>query len=170
MSIVAIMFYFFAAVATISGVGILLTKNVFKGTLMLLVCLLCVAGIYVLTFAEFIAVVQLLIYAGGILVVILFGIMLTSKISGQPLIVKNSKWGAGLIAGLSFLILLIYFFNQENFSEKTVTSDNGPYTPVNIIGIQLMSDAVLPFEVAGILLLISLIGAAVMASSNKKQV
>lgn len=169
MSIQAVLFYLFATGAIFSGAGILITRNIFRGTLMLLVALLCVAGIYVLAFAEFIAVVQLLIYAGGVLVVIIFGIMLTAKISGKPLIVKNSKWGAGLLTSLSFLFLLIYFFCQEKFSRSPALVNDGGYTPINQVGIKLMSDFVLPFEVAGILLLISLIGAAVIASYNKKE-
>jgi NADH:ubiquinone oxidoreductase subunit 6 (subunit J) len=169
MSMQAILFYLFAIGAIFSGVGILITRNILRGVLMLLVALLCIAGIYVLAFAEFVAVVQLLIYAGGVLVVIIFGIMLTAKISGKPLIVKNSKWGAGLITAFSFLFFLIYFFYQEKFRDSTAVANDGGYTPINQVGIKLMSDFVLPFEVAGILLLISLIGAAVVASYDKKE-
>lgn len=168
MSMYRILFYAFSAVASISCIGILITRNIFYGALLLLTCLLSVAGIYVLAFAEFVAVTQILIYAGGVLVVIIFGIMLTAKISGKPLSVKNSKWGAGIITGCSFLILLIYYFSQATFIKRIAQQDRYALNSINRIGTELMSDFVLPFEIAGILLLVALIGAAVMASYNKK--
>lgn len=168
MNIPLILFYLFALVAAVAATGILLIRNVFYGALMLLVCLLAVAAIYVLMLAEFVAVTQLLIYAGGVLVVILFGIMLTLKISGKPLIVKNSKWVPGFATGLSFLIVLVYFFAQEISAETTTHKPDTAYDNIQRVGIGLMSDFVVPFEVAGVLLLIALVGAAVMASYNQK--
>jgi NADH:ubiquinone oxidoreductase subunit 6 (subunit J) len=166
MTIATILFYFFGGTAALSGFGILLTRNVFHGALLLLGCLLSVAAVYVLMFAEFIAVVQLLIYAGGVLVVMIFGIMLTSKISGKPLIVKNSKWGAGLLVAVSFLCVLGWSFSEATFTDPTppLQASNS----VNEIGIALMRDFVAPFEIAGLLLLVSLIGAAIIASFKKQ--
>ena len=83
MNIAQFMFYFFEAFAAISAIALIFIKNVFYGALLLIICLLCLAGIYIMAFAEFIAVTQILVYAGGILVVIIFGIMLTTKISGN---------------------------------------------------------------------------------------
>jgi NADH:ubiquinone oxidoreductase subunit 6 (subunit J) len=165
MSIVNFMFYFFIALAALSAVGILFTKNVFYGALLLIVCLLSVAGIYVLMHAEFIAVTQILIYVGGILVVIIFGIMLTTKISGKPLAVGNKNWFAALIVGGFFFVLLAKLFTQTTLSitqQKTTIAD-----AIQQIGVLLLSDFILPFEVAGILLLITLVGAAITASNAK---
>src|SRR5436190_10076770 len=101
MSIITFMFYSFEILAVLSAIGILFIRNVFYGALLLLVCLLSLAAIYVLAFAEFIAVSQILIYAGGILVLIIFGIMITSRISGKSLVVGNNNVFAGLLAGIS---------------------------------------------------------------------
>lgn len=170
MNIYLVLFYTFSLIAIISCIGILLTRNVFYAALMLLACLLSVAGIYVLSFAEFVAVTQILIYAGGVLVVIIFGIMLTSKIAGTPLMVKNSKWAAGIITGLSFLAILTITISRHLPAKSAKAPDSYIQNNIERIGIELMTGFVLPFEIAGILLLMALIGAAVMASFNKKKI
>ena len=165
MSILSFTFYAFEFLAAVSAVSILFVKNVFYGALLLIICLLSLAGIYVISNAEFIAVTQILIYAGGILVLIIFGVMLTSRISGKPLVVKNHNWFAGVLVGLSFLAILTTFFSSTSFyNSNQVVTEQG-YTTINKIGILLMTDYMFPFEVAGVLLLIALIGASVVASS-----
>ncbi len=168
MSLLNGIFYFLEAIAALSAISMIFIRNVFYGALLLITCLLALAGLYILAFAEFIAVTQILIYAGGILVVIIFGIMLTSKISGKPLVVQHSNLFSGTLAGLSFFGLLIYFLSIQKF-ELFSTTKPSPETSIQSFGIGLMSDFILPFEVAGILLLIALIGAAVIASSIKSK-
>ena len=165
MSVFTIILYAFEILAGVAALSILFVKNVFHAALLLIVCLLSLAGVYVMYQAEFIAVTQILIYAGGVLVLILFAVMLTASMIGKPLIVKNqyvfasSLMCAGIAAGLAFL------FYQQQFYHNPHTSEPSAYNSINQIGISLMSDFVLPFEVAGVLLLIVLIGAAVTASS-----
>ena len=168
MSLVAFMFYFFEAVAAMSAVGLALIRNVFYGALLLVVCLLALAGIYVLAFAEFIAVTQILIYAGGILVVIIFGIMLTTKISQKPLVVEHSYVMSGLLVAIGCFSLLSMVLSKESFApsaQGTLPTVNS----VQTIGVSLFSKYMLPFEVAGLLLLIALIGASVLASNIKSR-
>lgn len=166
MNAAPLMFYFFEVMAGLSALSLIFTRNVFYGALLLIVCLLSLAGIYVLAFAEFIAVTQILIYAGGILVVIIFGIMLTSKISGKPLVVQHTNWFSGALASAAFLGILLYLLSQHSF-HTVQASPNPSGNPLHQIGTGLMSRYVLPFEMAGILLLIALVGAAVIASSAK---
>lgn len=168
MSLLNFIFYFLEAVTALSAVSILFVRNVFYGALLLITCLVALAGLYVLAFAEFIAVTQILIYAAGILVVIIFGIMLTSRISGKPLVVQHTNLFLGSLVGLSFLILLVYFFSEQQFKIFS-TAKPSPETSIPAFGIGLMSDFILPFEIAGILLLIALIGAAVLSSSIKSK-
>jgi len=165
MSLLSFTFYAFELLAAVSAVAILFVKNVFYGALLLIICLLSLAGIYVISNAEFIAVTQILIYAGGVLVLIIFGVMLTTRISGKPLVVKNHNWFAGSLVGLSFLILLTKLFYETNFYSSNQIATASQYTSINKIGFLLMTDYMFPFEVAGVLLLIALIGAAVVASS-----
>ena len=168
MSLVAFMFYFFEAVAALSAVALALVRNVFYGALLLVVCLLALAGIYVLAFAEFIAVTQILIYAGGILVIIIFGIMLTTKISEKPLVVEHSYILSGLLASVGCFSLLSTVLSKESFvssAQVAMPTVNSAQT----IGVSLFSKYMLPFEVAGLLLLIALIGASVLASNIKSR-
>jgi NADH:ubiquinone oxidoreductase subunit 6 (subunit J) len=168
MSLAAFMFYFFESVAALSAVGLALVRNVFYGALLLVVCLLALAGIYVLAFAEFIAVTQILIYAGGILVVIIFGIMLTTKISQKPLVVEHSYVMSGLLVAIGCFGLLSLVLSNESF----VSPVRGALRTVNsaqTIGVSLFSKYMLPFEIAGVLLLIALIGASVLASNIKSR-
>lgn len=169
MSLSFFMFYFFEAIAALSAIALIFIRNVFYGALLLIICLLALAGIYVLAFAEFIAVTQILVYAGGILVVIIFGIMLTTKISGKPLVVEHGYGFSGALAGISFFVLFVYFLSKESFLVIPSPIAQTNFNSINTIGIGLMSDFVLPFEVAGVLLLVALIGAAVMASSTKSK-
>ena len=167
MSLIIISFYFFIVTAAISAVGILLVKNVFKAALYLLVCLLSLAAIYVLAFAEFVAIVQILVYAGGVLVVIIFGIMLTSKISGKPLQVEHANIFTGALVSVLLLVVLInliskYFVIPSVAPLATAGS-------IQIIGMNFMTRFSLPFEITGILLLISLVGAAVITSFMKSK-
>ena len=168
MTFVAFMFYFFEAVAALSAVGLALVRNVFYGALLLVACLLALAGIYVLAFAEFIAVTQILIYAGGILVVIIFGIMLTTKISDKPLVVEHSYILSGILAAAACFCLLVFVLSKESFVSMTAYV-SPPVNSVKTIGVSLFSKYMLPFEVAGVLLLIALIGASVLASNIKSK-
>ena len=168
MSLLTFIFYFLEAIAALSAISLIFIRNVFYGALLLITCLLALAGLYVLAFAEFIAVTQILIYAGGILVVIIFGIMLTSKISGKPLVVQHANLFSGTLAGLSFFGLLIYFLAAQRFNVLSAAKPS-PETSIHTFGIGLMSDFILPFEVAGILLLVALVGAAVISSSIKSK-
>lgn len=156
MSLHVIVLYLFVALAIAGGLGVLLTRSVFKAAIALLICLLAVAGIYVLTFAEFVAVAQVLIYAGGVVVLILFGIMLTSKISGTPLVSRFTNVGSGLLLMITLLSLL-----WSAVGEVTTTATSLANQPVTTIGANLMTGYALPFELTGIILLLALIGAAV---------
>jgi len=167
MNIVSTIFYFLEAVAALAAIGILIVRNVFYAALLLLVTLLCVAGIYVLSFAEFIAVTQILVYAGGILVLIIFGIMLTSRISGKPLMVSNKYWLGAMLAGGFFFVLLVNLFLKQSYASSVGVP--APGNTIQQVGVSLMSDFILPFEVAGILLLVALVGAAITASFMKKR-
>lgn len=165
MSIQSVIFYAFEVIAALSAVLILFTRNVFYGTLLLITCLLSIAGLYIFFNAEFLAVAQILIYAGGVLVLIIFGVMLTSKFSGKSLMVTNKHWVPGILVGTFFFGLLIKLFGDTSFHVDSTVQAESTSTSINQIGILLMSDYVLPFEVAGILLLVALIGSAVVVSS-----
>lgn len=163
MNWATIVFYSFIIFAAVSALSMLLVKNVFYAALLLIACLLSVAGIFVLGNAEFLAATQIMIYAGGVLVLIIFGLMLTAKISGKPLHVGHQNVIPGSMVALAFFSVLIYSYANLILAIPSGIQQGG--NSVNKIGILLMTDFVLPFEVSGLLLLTSLIGAAITASS-----
>ena len=163
MNAAAIMHYFFLAAASLATVALLFVRNVFYGALLLLITLLALAGLYVLSMAEFLAVTQILVYAGGILVVVIFAIMLTSQLSGKPLLIDHSNRVAGGFIGASLFTIIVYLL-VDQFSVQALT----PTKPFSLpaLGTLLLTQYALPFEVTGVVLLIALIGAAVIASSS----
>jgi NADH-quinone oxidoreductase subunit J len=163
MNAVTIIFYVSAFLAAGSAISMLFTKNIFYAALYLLVCLLALAALYIVAFAELVAVTQILIYAGGVMVLIIFGIMLTSKISGKPLRVQNQFTIQGILLGGALMMLMCVFISQSVFAGGQATGMTNDAIPQ--MGILLMSMYSLPFETAGLLLLIALLGAAVVAAS-----
>jgi NADH:ubiquinone oxidoreductase subunit 6 (subunit J) len=167
MNILSFVFYFLEIIAALSAIGLALVRNVFYGALLLIVCLLAIAGIYVLAFAEFIAVTQILIYAGGILVVIIFGIMLTSKIAGKPMVVEHTFTFSGALVAGGFFTLMFIVLSRETFVLPASQSPISNINHTNVIGIALLTKYMMPFEIAGLLLLLALVGASVIASTIK---
>ncbi|MEJ0034387.1 MAG: NADH-quinone oxidoreductase subunit J [Bacteroidota bacterium] len=144
--------------AAISAVAILFVKEVFHAAMLLIICVLCVAGIFATFNAEFLAVVQLIVYAGGVLVLIIFGIMLTVREREET---SNNRILSSVI-GLLFFSVMVY--SLEGIQTGNTSTDLSP----EIIGTLLMTQYAIPFELSGLLLLISLIG-AIMVSTNKTQ-
>ncbi|WP_435354457.1 NADH-quinone oxidoreductase subunit J family protein [Emticicia sp. SJ17W-69] len=167
-----IIFFVFAAITVGGAIFLLITKNVLYAAFSLLLTLLGVSGIYVFAGADFLAVSQIMIYVGGILVLMIFGIMLThnksnSRQTNQPNKISvshhNIFW-AVLVAVLLFLGYLKVIL-EANFHIINKQTHIG--SSVNQIGINLMTDYVFAFEVVGILLLAALIGAVFIAKKEK---
>lgn len=166
MSPGTITLYIFVFAASVSVIIMLFTRTVFYAALAMMVSLIAISGIYALLYAEFLAITQLVIYAGGVLVLIVFGIMLTNRIAGKPLVTESQHVMKSGIISLGMFITLIVAYQKTSFNQ----TDTAPVEAnhINHIGIELMSSYVAPFEIGGILLLVCLIGAALMASSFKK--
>ncbi len=164
MSAVVAVFYFFVLTAAFGAVAILLSSNVFKSAIYLLVTLLSVAALYALSYAEFLAVTQILVYAGGIVVILIFGVMLTTHISGKRLVVGNGNLFSGALVGLTLFVLLTAYLGSLPDAKVSLVPET-----IDSIALQIFSLYSLPFEVAGILLLIALAGAAVISSQLKSK-
>jgi NADH-quinone oxidoreductase subunit J len=168
------LFYLFAILAVLSGAYMVLTRNLLYAGFSLLLTLLSVAGIYVLLFADFVAVTQLMVYVGGVLVLILFGIMLSSRVHDESVMSEDVNKGWGISIALLTVIGLGYTILQTNFASlpwlqiADIDVLGGQKSTVQSIGIKLMTDFVLPFEVASLLLLIALMGAAYIATDKQR--
>lgn len=157
------LFYFFVTVALLAALGILFSKNVFKSALLLIACLLSIAAIFVLLFAEFVAVTQILVYAGGVTVLIIFGIMLSTSLNGKPLTVGHSNLFSGIVLGISLATLII----AGVMSMPVPDANDNPVMDAKTVGKLLIGQFAIPFELSGILLLIALVGASVATAFLK---
>jgi NADH:ubiquinone oxidoreductase subunit 6 (subunit J) len=168
MTLTQIIFYSFAGLAVISALFILFTKNVLHAVLSLLAVFLGVSALFVFAGADFLAVTQLVVYVGGVLVLMLFGVMLTNRETGAAYpLSKNKYFFSGILSGLSILGILVYLIVKNEkllFTEKAIQA--GSESTVKTLGIGLMSEYVLAFEVAGVLLLMAMIGAAFIAGKR----
>lgn len=166
MTLAESIFYFFLGACAASSLAILLSKNLFKAALWLLVCLMSVAALFVFSFAEFVAVAQILIYAAGVVVLIIFGIMLTARSSEKPLAVGFTNILSGTVLGTVLMAMLVKMIWHFEFADPKLLN-TGRY--IESIGVNLMTRFALPFEVVGILLLVTLIGAAAVTSILKNK-
>ena len=153
-----VIFWFFSILMIGSAFVVVHGKNLVRSAFSLLATFFSVAAFYVMLGAEFLAGVQLLVYVGGILTLLLFGVMLTNRIYNLDLRSAAFQVVPGaLVSGLVFLMLLAVIFQtpwqQAILVEETTTS---------LIGRALMTEYVLPFEVASVLLLVALLGAAML--------
>ncbi|MEM7549242.1 MAG: NADH-quinone oxidoreductase subunit J [Bacteroidota bacterium] len=157
----------------ISALLMLITKNVIYSAYALVVTLLSIAILFVFLGVEFIAVVQTLIYAGGILVLIIFGVMLTGKSKVAGVFSEVSNLGYGLLFSISIFGILVYIIKQSNMETTgwIMAASSKPRTTLSIesIGEQLMTTYVLPFELAGFLLLVAMAGALVLGGMAIKK-
>jgi NADH-quinone oxidoreductase subunit J len=166
MNIQELIFYFFVGTTVASVLVMLFTRIVFYAALGLIVCLLSLAGIFGLLNAEFVAITQVVIYAGGVLILVLFAIMLTNRIAGKSLVIETQHTVTGSLVGVLLFIVVIASFQKTVWQQPVAVPL--PANHIRHIGIELMSAYVVPFEIAGVLLLVCLIGASLMASSFKK--
>lgn len=165
-----VLFYCFAALAVVPAIAILITNKVIYAAYLLLVSLLGIAALYVFAGADFLAIAQVMIYIGGVIVLLIFGIMLTAKTKDSPsLLVASKNTTVGVLLALAvFGVLVFAFFHQGSIEDTDSVIRESTLT---IVGKNLMTDYAFPFEAAGLLILIALIGAIYIAGRQiiKKQ-
>lgn len=165
LGVTDVIFYGLAAL-TVAGAGaVTLSRNILYSALGLLSALLGVAGLYVLLSADFLAITQLLIYIGGVLVLVLFAVMLTNRITD----VNVSNTSAGLYGGvLIFLAVFPVLLTVALITPwRSVAPGDLAHTTASL-GNALLTHWLLPFEVASLILLATLIGAIVIARKEIK--
>jgi NADH-quinone oxidoreductase subunit J len=165
-SAAAILFYVFALMAGGSALGVMISRNIVRTAVFLLFTLTGVAGLYFLLGAEFLAAVQLVVYAGGTLILIVFGVMLTSK---SPFSRFDPKLGEVMIAiSLGAVLLTALVIAIMTLPFKTDVQVQQPY-PMSQLGQVLLGDFLVPFEVVSVLLLVVMIGAAYLAKGRRRE-
>ena len=156
-----ILFWVLAAVMAFAAIRVVTSRNLIHAALYLVATLLGAAAIYVLLFAEFVAWVQVLVYVGAIVVLMLFGLMLTRADIGKGNFDNDQRLLAAVcsaaVFGVTSYVLVDAFEGQE------INLDRAAGTSTANVGDAIFSAYVLPFEVVSVLLLAALVGAVVIA-------
>ena len=160
MTVYDIIFYAFA-VLTIGSAGVVVfSKNIIYSAFSLLFAFSGVAGIYVLLNADFIAITQLLIYVGGIMILVIFGVMLTTDVTNVDVSTQTLKaLPATIVVAIISALLVSTMISTRWKSSETQPGD----TTIDQIGTLLLTKYLLPFEIASIVLLVAIAGAAFLA-------
>jgi len=153
-------FYLLAAAIVGAAVRLVTTKNVVRAALYLAIVLGGTAGIFVLLLAEFVAWVQVLVYIGAVVVLLLFGVMLTRAPIGREADLDNDRrWVAALVS--LFLLGALVTMLSDAFGAREI--DFGPVQRTADVADSIFGVYVIPFEVASVLLLAALVGAVALA-------
>jgi len=164
----SIVFYTLATLIIAFGVLVVTTRNTVHCVLFLVANFLCVAMVYVLLAAEFLAIIQILVYAGGIVVLYLFVVMLVNlqrPADAVPGRRRQSRAGFVLAAVMLAEISAILVFSAAKPASAVASAAPAPAGLGNtqVVGMLLYSDYLVPFEVASVLLLVAMVGAIILA-------
>ncbi len=159
-------FYLLSGVAVISALLVITRKNPVHSALALIFTLLSLAGLYLMLYAPFVAGVQIILYAGGIMVLFLFVIMLVNIERAQRESTFNQQWPVGILASLALGVLFVFVYKRG--ASIFPLAPAAPPEPQNTqqVGMALFQNYLLPFEVASLLLLVAIVGAVVMAKKR----
>lgn len=180
MTIEQIVFYILSGVALISALLVVTLGNFVRSIFLFFLTLFSMAGLFVFALADFVAITQLLIYVGGVLVLMIFAFLLSNReLLNNPDSSKQQSgflhYLPGILVAFTLLGLLLFVFKDLNPETFGWIQESGEYTlqptdnTIHNLGINLMTRYLLPFEVVSVLLLMALIGAAHMARKERGQ-
>ncbi|WP_421762583.1 NADH-quinone oxidoreductase subunit J [Ekhidna sp.] len=159
--------FVFLILMILGGVAIILiTKNIVHAAYSLCLTLVGVAGLYVLLMSELLAVVQIMLYAGGVIILLAFGVMMTNRLRGEKVLSESKNQILGGMIALGTLSGLIYLISSTSFDKSTqlVKSDQ-----VRQLGISFLTDHIVAFELIAFILLVALVGAAYLAKMSANE-
>ena len=163
MNTLEILFYALSAFAIVSAIMVLVSKNPIHSVLWLILVFFAISGHYILLNAQFLAIVNIIVYAGAIMVLFLFVIMLMNVQSDKEPQKKLISKFIGVLAGGSFLTLLIALVKQTaQLQGKQVLMKEGTIGLIHPLGKALFSEYVLPFEISSVLFLSAMVGAVII--------
>ncbi|WEK36185.1 MAG: NADH-quinone oxidoreductase subunit J [Candidatus Pseudobacter hemicellulosilyticus] len=166
MSITVLLFYFLSALALGSALMVLLSRNPVHSVLWLIVTFFAISGHYILMNAQFIGIVNLIVYAGAIMVLFLFVIMLMNlNKETEP---KKNKWLklAGVLSGGCLLLVLVAALKTAEKKGELVQLVDGDIGLIGNLGKALFTEYVVPFEISSVLFLSAMVGAVVIGKKG----
>lgn len=146
-----------------SALGVVLSKNLFHAVLWLALALTGTAGIFLMLDADFLAAVQLLLYAGGIVTVVVFAIVVTERLVGERITQTSRRLAGGGIVCAALLTLLVLAIGRQ---PMTLVRPPAPVDLTKTIGVEVLTRFVLPFELLAVLMLTALLGAIYFARTE----
>jgi NADH-quinone oxidoreductase subunit J len=164
VSLEPVAFWGLSVVLIAGSLAVVLSKNLFHSVLYLAVALVATAGVFLLLEAEFLAAVQVLLYAGGVVTIVVFAIMLTERLVGARLSQVNRRVGAGLVVSLALLVTILAFVRRADLPGARPPM---AFDLTRAIGSDLLTRFVLPFELLAVLFLASLLGALYFARKEE---
>lgn len=166
MGVTQVLFWFLSALALLAAGGVVLSRNPVYSVLWLIVVFFAISGHYILMNAQFLAIVNIIVYAGAIMVLFLFVIMLMN-LNAQSEPAKNLFVKlAGVIAGMSLLIVIIAALASSTQMQQVTTLGDSDVGLIKVLGKALFKDYLIPFEVSSVLFLSAMIGAVVIGKKE----
>ena len=165
MGVTQILFWFLTALALVAAIGVVSSKNPIFSVLWLIIVFFAISGHYILMNAQFLAIVNIIVYAGAIMVLFLFVIMLMNlNAEAEP--VKNVYMKlAGVISGMLLLIVLVAALSHSDI-QNTVMRPGTSVGLIKNLGKALFTQYVVPFEIASVLFLSAIVGAIVLGKKD----
>jgi NADH-quinone oxidoreductase subunit J len=169
MSISQVLFYFLSALALGSALMVVISRNPVHSVLWLIVTFFAISGHYIMLNAQFIGIVNLIVYAGAIMVLFLFVIMLMNlNAETEP---QKNKWMkfAGVVSGGCLLLVLVAALKDAEVKGKATQLVTGEIGLIENLGKALFTDFVVPFEISSVLFLSAMVGAVVIGKREPKE-
>jgi len=179
MGIEQLVFYVFAVIVLASALLVVANKNLVRSIFLFFITLFSMAGLFVFALADFVAITQIVIYVGGVLVLMIFAFLLSNKhILDNPDNLKTGVIGLhhlpGILVAFLFFIVIVWSVSLAKVEQLEWIQHSGDNTlkpsdnTIHNIGINLMTRYLLPFEVVSVFLMMALIGAAHLARKERK--
>ena len=166
MGITQLLFWVLTILTLGSALMVIFSKNPVHSILWLIVTFFSISGHYVLLNAQFLAIVNIIVYAGAIMVLFLFVVMLMNLNMPAPPMKKKWLKFAGVLSGGSLMLVLIAALKDTESMRREVLMQTGDIGLINSLGMVLFKDYILPFEISSVLFLSAMVGAVVIGKKN----
>ena len=166
MTVTQILFWLLSALAVVSAINVVISRNPVFSVIWLILTFFAISGHYILLNAQFLAIVNIIVYAGAIMVLFLFVIMLMNM--SKDNVPQKNKWLKliGAIAGGCMLLVLIAALKDAETGKQIAQTKEGEIGLINYLGKALFNDYVVPFEISSVLFLSAMVGAVVIGKKG----
>ncbi len=167
MGITEILFWLLTALALGSAIMVITSKSPVHSILWLIVTFFAISGHYILLNAQFLAIVNIIVYAGAIMVLFLFVVMLMNLNAAAEPQKNRLLHFAGLVSGGCLFLVIVAALMKSDIANKAVQMNDGDFGLVKQLGMQLFKNYLVPFEISSVLFLSAMIGAVVIGKKEK---